>query len=181
MVVEKIKAVSIGTKMVELTTMNRAEYIKYRGWELPVDDNGKDEGYLVEYLDGGASNDDRHAGYISWSPKDVADRHYRPVDGMTFGMAIEAARLGYKISRAGWNGKGMWVVYMSGMSLPPYNTQDTEKKVNDRTAKLIGENTPLETLPYFAMWTVNAEGRRAWLPGWLASQTDMLAEDWGIV
>lgn len=31
------------------------------------------------------------------------------------------------------------------------------------------------------MWTVNAEGRRAMLPGWLASQSDMLAEDWFVV
>jgi len=31
------------------------------------------------------------------------------------------------------------------------------------------------------MWTTNAEGRRAMLPGWLASQTDMLAEDWQII
>jgi hypothetical protein len=174
MVVEKIKAVSIGTKMVELTTMNRAEYIKYRGWDLPVDEKGEDEGYLVEYADGGVSNDGRHAGYISWSPKDVADRHYRPVDGMTFGMAIEAARLGKKISRAGWNGKGMWVIYNPG----------SFGEEIAMTAGSIYYNQGLkavEILPHLDMFTVNADGRRAMLPGWLASQTDMLAEDWGIV
>lgn len=96
---------------------------------------------------------------------------------LTFGQAIEAAKQGHKIARAGWNGKNMWVVYMSGMKLPPYNTQDTARKVNDRTAKLVGEDTPLETLPYFAMWTAD----KKWLPGWLASQTDMLADDWMIV
>jgi hypothetical protein len=31
------------------------------------------------------------------------------------------------------------------------------------------------------MWTTNAHGRRAMLPGWLASQTDMLSEDWEVV
>ena len=174
MVVKKIKAVSIGTKMVELTTMNRAEYIKYRGWELPVDENGKDEGYLVEYADGGVSNDGRHAGYISWSPKDVADRHYRPVDGMTFGMAIEAARLGKKISRAGWNGKGMWVIFNQG------SLGDTYTMSEGSVYKKHGVDE-CEILPHFDMYTVNAEGRRAMLPGWLTSQTDMLAEDWGIV
>ena len=71
----------------------------------------------------------------------------------------------------------MWLVYMSGMSLPPFNTQGTEKKVNDRTAKWIGEDQPLVTLPYIAMWTADSK----WLPGWLASQTDMLAEDWCIL
>jgi hypothetical protein len=71
----------------------------------------------------------------------------------------------------------MWLAYMSGMSLPPYSTQDTVRKVNDRTAKWIGEDTPLITLPYIAMWTAD----KKWLPGWLASQTDMLAEDWMIL
>jgi hypothetical protein len=96
---------------------------------------------------------------------------------MNFGEAIAAAKAGSKISRAGWHGKGMWVCYMEGMELPPYNTQGTARKVNDRTAKFIGEDTPLVVLPYFAMWTAD----RKWLPGWLASQTDMLAEDWGVV
>lgn len=100
---------------------------------------------------------------------------------LTFGQAIEALKDGKRVARAGWNGKGMWIVLMTGMKLPPYSTQGTERKVNDRTAKWIGEDTPLETLPYIAMWTTNSEGRRAWLPGWLASQTDMLSEDWLIV
>lgn len=96
---------------------------------------------------------------------------------LTFGMAIEALKDGKRVARQGWNGKGMWLAYMSGMSLPPYNTQGTERKVNDRTAKWIGEDTPLVTLPYIAMWTAD----KKWLPGWLASQTDMLAEDWIII
>ena len=104
-------------------------------------------------------------------------RVYRRVDGLTFGQAIEAMKAGKKVARSGWNGKGMWVVLMAGMTLPPYSTQGTERKVNDRTAKWIGENTPFESLPYIAMWTADQK----WLPGWLASQTDMLSEDWMIV
>ena len=96
---------------------------------------------------------------------------------LTFGQAIEAMKAGKKVARAGWNGKGMWVVLMGGMTLPPYSTQGTERKVNDRTAKFIGEDTPFESLPYVAMWTAD----KKWLPGWLASQTDMLSEDWMIV
>lgn len=97
-----------------------------------------------------------------------------PANGMNFGQAIAALKAGHRVARAGWNGKGMWIVYMSGMSLPPYSTQGTDRKVNDRTARWIGEDTPLETLPYIAMWTAD----KKWLPGWLASQTDMLADDW---
>ncbi len=93
---------------------------------------------------------------------------------MNFGQAIEQMKLGNKVARNGWNGKDMFVVYMSPLNLPPFNTQDTEKKVNDRTAKWIGKDTPLESLGYFAMFTAD----KKWQPGWLASQTDMLAEDW---
>jgi len=94
-----------------------------------------------------------------------------------FGFAIKAMKKGKKVARKGWNGKNMWLVYMSGMTLPAFNDQTSGKKVNDRTAKLIGKDTLLETLPYIAMWTAD----KKWLPGWLASQTDMLAEDWYIV
>jgi len=94
-----------------------------------------------------------------------------------FGWAIQQMKAGKKVARAGWNGKDMWVALMPGMSLPPFNSQEPGKKVNDRTARLIGADTPLETLPYIAMWTAD----KKWLPGWLASQTDMLADDWDIV
>lgn len=167
----------IGVKEIKATPMNRQAYNDYRKWDLPDDENGADPGYLVEYLDGGQTNHPDHEGYISWSPAGVFDRAYRPVSGMTFGLAIEAMKKGHKVCRRGWNGKNMWIVYMSGLSLPPYSTQDTNRKVNDRTAKWIGEDTPLESLPYIAMWTAD----RKWLPGWLASQTDMLAEDWMVV
>jgi len=167
----------IGVKEIKATPMNRQDYNDYRGWKLPSDEDGADDGYLVEYIDGGKPNHPKHDGYISWSPEDVFNRAYKRVENMTFGFAIEALKKGKKIARSGWNGKNMWLVYMSGMELPPYNTQGTKKKVNDRTAKFIGEDTPLITLPYIAMWTADQK----WLPGWLASQSDILADDWCIV
>lgn len=66
-----------GTKRVHARPMNRGEYNAYRGWEVPADENPADDGYLVEYLDGGKSNHPNHAGYISWSPKDVFERSYK--------------------------------------------------------------------------------------------------------
>ena len=98
-------------------------------------------------------------------------------EGNGIGWAVKQMQGGLKVCREGWNGKGRWIVLMTGMNLPPFNTQGTEKKVNDRTARLIGEDTPLKTLPYIAMWTEDKE----WLPGWLCSQTDLLATDWEIV
>ena len=56
----------LGVKMIQAKPMNRLEYNEYRGWQLPVDENGSDEGFSVEYLDGGASHHPNHKGYISW-------------------------------------------------------------------------------------------------------------------
>lgn len=165
-----------GTKQIKATPMSRQEYNDYRNWELPSDEDGSDEGFLVEYIDGGSSNHPDHEGYISWSPSYVFENSYKASGNMSFGHAIEAAKAGYKIHRSGWNGKNMFVVYMPPLYLPPFNTQDTHRKVNDRTAKWIGKDKPLCCQPYFAMYTAKEE----WVPGRLASQSDMLAEDWMI-
>jgi len=69
----------IGTKTVIAYPMTRGQYNDYRGWQLPVNEQGEDEGYLVEYTDGGQPNDERHAGYISWSPKAQFDAAYLPI------------------------------------------------------------------------------------------------------
>ncbi|MCE2661156.1 MAG: DUF2829 domain-containing protein [Rubrivivax sp.] len=163
----------IGTKLVSASPMTRAEYNAYRGWELPANENGADEGFLVEYHDGGKGNDSRHAGYISWSPADVFARAYRETSGMTFGHAIEALKQGRRVSRAGWNGKEMWLMLVPG-------TPAAQLKPGTPYANALGLEF-CEILPHIDMWTVNASGRRAMLPGWVASQSDMLAEDWRIV
>lgn len=93
---------------------------------------------------------------------------------MDFGMAIKELKKGNRVSREGWNGKGMWLILVPGQdnvslrSGTPY--KDALKDVD-----------AIEILPHIDMWTVNSEGRRAMLPGWVASQTDMLAEDWVII
>lgn len=93
-----------------------------------------------------------------------------------FGMALTMLKDGKKVCRKGWNGKNMFIVLMTAMSLPSYNTEGTSRKVNDRTAKWIGEDTPLESQAYIAMFTAD----KLWQPGWLASQADMLSTDWRI-
>ena len=66
----------IGTKSVLATTMTRGEYNEYRGWTILENEDPTEQGYLVEYVDGGKPNDDRHKGYISWSPRDVFEQSY---------------------------------------------------------------------------------------------------------
>lgn len=66
----------IGTKVIHAVAMTRAAYNLYRGWDLPKDENGDDNGYLVEYADGGAPNVPGHTGYVSWSPREVFEKAY---------------------------------------------------------------------------------------------------------
>lgn len=70
----------IGTKHVKAEPMNRRNYNKLRGWQLPANENGADEGYLVEYTDGGKPNTETHAGYVSWSPKEQFEKAYKLID-----------------------------------------------------------------------------------------------------
>lgn len=95
---------------------------------------------------------------------------------LTFGQALELLRQGKKLTRMGWNGKGLWVVLMPELNLPAFNAQELGPKVNDRTAKHIGNDTPLNSQPYFALYT-NREGAN-WQPGWTPSTMDCLARDW---
>lgn len=166
----------IGTKVVNAAPMNRGEYNRLPGWIFPVDENPDDEGYLVKYTDGGKPNHPNYTGYISWSPKDVFERAYRICDGMSFGMAIEAMKQGMKVSRKGWNGKGMY------LWLIPATAVKSEWCHEPHLKELVDLNGgEIEALGTIRMYTVNAFGRRAVLTGWLASQSDVLSEDWVIV
>ena len=91
-------------------------------------------------------------GYQSWSPKDVFEAAHQPITAMSFGHALAALKEGYKVARAGWNGEGMWL---------RLQTPEAHSKMS---------------LPYLYMNTADWH----FVP-WLASQTDMLANDWMIV
>lgn len=163
-----------GTKKIDARPMNRQQYNEYRGWQLPFDEVGSDEGYLVEYLDGGTSNHPNHAGYISWSPKAQFEKAYQENGKLSFAHALVAMKAGEKVSRAGWNGKGMWVCLGAGSTGLHYenfwNKHTREFAQNQLDQKA-------EVLPYFIMKTADEKI----LMGWSASQSDMVAEDWGVV
>lgn len=60
----------IGTKLIKAEAMSLGEYNKYRGWQIPADEDPEKEGYLVRYSDD----------YCSWSPKEVFEKSYLRVD-----------------------------------------------------------------------------------------------------
>ena len=83
----------IGTKEVKAAPMNRAEYNVFRGWDLPEDEDGTDEGYLVEYTDGGKPNVAGYTGYVSWSPKEQFEKAYHDISTPKQRVEIERADL----------------------------------------------------------------------------------------
>lgn len=68
----------IGVKGIQAKPMNRREYNELRGWTLPEDENGDDEGYLVVYAND-QNNVSTIKGYVSWSPKDVFESAHAKV------------------------------------------------------------------------------------------------------
>lgn len=144
----------IGTKTIKARPMTRGEYNDFRGWPMPLDENRADEGFLVEYSDG----------YISWSPKKQFDEAYRECDNMTFGLAIEALKKGMKVARKGWNGKQQYCELATNISYV-----NASEEVINCEHEAIGNK---------AIAFVGTSGVQM---GWLASQADILSEDWYIV
>jgi hypothetical protein len=72
---------------------------------------------------------------------------------MNFGDALAAVKQGARITRHGWNGQGMWVLL-----------EETSRWPHSRMR------------PFLYMKAVNDE-----LVPWVASQTDLLAEDWEVL
>lgn len=92
---------------------------------------------------------------------------------MTFGDAIEELKRGNKVSRRGWNGKGMFLWLKPATTVKAEWCHDPElRKLAERSG---GEIQALGTI---CMYTHDSTGRNAILTGWLASQSDMLLEDW---
>lgn len=84
---------------------------------------------------------------------------------MNFGQAIEYLKKGEKVARSGWNGKDMFLYYVPANNYPAV-TQ-------------IAKDTFGETVPYGAYIAMKTAQNNV-IP-WLASQTDVLSDDWSIV
>lgn len=90
-------------------------------------------------------------------------------DTVTFGYALEAAKDGHRIARKGWNGKGMYVFFADNVEF------HTDADISEFYVP--GDDTEVPVSNMLALRT--AQGTLQ--PGWLATQSDMLAEDWYIV
>ncbi len=91
----------------------------------------------------------------------------------SFGWAIEALKRGQRVARRGWNGRGMWLALWRGGTY----AEDAEFLENCEPAREYATSCASNSVdvgPSIVMKT--ADG--SLVVGWLASQTDMLAEDW---
>lgn len=88
---------------------------------------------------------------------------------LSFSVALHLLKLNKRVARVGWNGKGMWLCLSPGGMVPfekfwaPHN----------REFASLQPNKEAEVLPYITMKTADNK-----IVPWLASQTDVLAEDW---
>lgn len=135
----------------QVLTPEQLEDCKASGWEF----TDLKEGYEVRYADG----------YMSWSPKDVFEDAYRQTDAMNFGLAIEAMKNGERVAREGWNGKDMYVF----LAYEADFVTDADISAFDQLEVEVGDMLIMKT------------AQDTFQPGWLASQADMLADDWYIV
>lgn len=156
-----------GTKRLFARPFCKQEYCDLRGWKVPENEEPNEDGYLVEYVDGGGANVEGFDGYVSWTPLDVFVQSYRPVTAMTFGAAIEALKTGERVARVGWNGKGMFVYLVPAASYP----------VQTGAAKAhFGEGAMVPYRAYLALKTVDED-----VATWAPSCADVLAEDWELI
>lgn len=145
----------IGTKLIEAEKAYRVD-----GKTVVLPDNGVpcgskiERGYKVRYADG----------YESFSPQGVFESAYRETSGMNFGLALEAAKKGARIARAGWNGKNQYV--------------ELAECISYLTTGGLHVNADHNAIGNKALAFVGTSGVQL---GWLASQADMLADDWMIV
>lgn len=115
-----------------------------------------EDGYMYT-----TSQDDKYPQYMSAADFEAM---CRSTDDMTFGDALEALKHGERVARKGWNGKNQYVELACCVSY--VNRDQLAVNVNHKN---IGNK---------ALAFCGTSGVQL---GWLASQADMLAEDWYIV
>ena len=155
----------VSTRTVQATPLNRQDYNDLRGWQVPDNENPNDDGYLVVNTGVSERNVDGFNGYVSWLPKRAFYELYKN-DNLTFGQAVEFLKGGKKVARKGWNDKDTYLLLATGID---FETKADLSDIQNESGEL--------TMPSVTMKTVDNK----FVVGWLASQADMLTEDWVIV
>ena len=111
--------------------------------------------------------------------------------GLNFGEALHALKRWKRVARAGWNGRGMWIALTPGSEIPIEAARagaaqhlaiahEAEKRV--LVSKADGSETPLPPEPIRIGAHIDMKAADwSLVIGWLASQSDLLAEDWYVL
>jgi hypothetical protein len=133
-------------------------------------------GYAVKYADG----------YTSWSPQDVFDSAYQPIDALSFGHAMEALKAGHKVRRSSW-GDTHLALEKGVIDGDLYGFAQGENPNADHQSTLSGIR--------LGLFTCGEKGIAARMPrithltdaggivesGWRPGNIDICASDWRIV
>jgi hypothetical protein len=92
---------------------------------------------------------------------------------MNFGQAIEALKMGRRVTRSGWNGRGMWLAMTPGTTIEAGIARSG-------AVKALADAEPVTQVVIQSHIDMRAADGTIVI-GWLASQTDMLAEDWQVI
>lgn len=97
---------------------------------------------------------------------------------MNFGQALAALKEGKAVARSGWNGKGMRIWINKGSHPADHPVPIDGQLLEGIDFRLFekGDNGTIRRLPNINMRAATGSN----VIGWLASQTDLLAEDWQI-
>jgi len=147
----------VGTTGLMAKPMTLGEYNLYRGWGMPSNENPTDEGYLLI----------REIGTKTWCPKSSFEQCNAVSGNLTFGHALFLMKAGARMCRTGWNGKGMFIFLVPGSKFI-VNREPLLSIFEDGTEVTYSSHIDMKT----------ADGT---VVPWLASQTDMLAEDYCIL
>lgn len=102
---------------------------------------------------------------------------------MNFGQAIEAVKNGKLVARQGWNGKGMFIFMRPACELDTETVVNKVQSLPDSFKKWVADHhgdAPTEKIKFGSYLCMKAADGSV-VNGWLASQTDMLSEDWTVV
>lgn len=121
------------------------------------------EGYEVTYEDG----------YKSWSPKAVFDAAYRPISGLSIGLAIEALNRGDKVSRTGWGNTGIFVTLAPEADTVQYPEVDGDGNPFTPSETMLLE----DAMKRYDITYGSGEVIHDWLP----SHIDLQSDDWYVV
>jgi hypothetical protein len=94
------------------------------------------------------------------------------LENVSFSEALRSLKNGHRVARAGWNGKGMWLCLSPGGVIAHHNFWAPHNKAFAESQP----NQQAEVLPYITMKTADNK-----IVPWLASQTDILADDWSVL